>query len=362
MLPAHLGGVADMAHVEVVFSFDTTGSMYPCLTQVRKKVKTSVKRLFNDLKGIKIGVIAHGDYCDKKIYVTKHLPLGDKLEPIVKFVETVKATGGGDYPEAYELVLNEARDLKWTPAAKKILVMIGDAIPHTPKQNPRKLDWKKEAKALGSDGVRIYAVQALGRSDATSFYKDMAKLSGGSYLALDQFSSITDLVMAIAYSTDSDVSKIAAYEDEVKKAGRMSRSLTAAFDTLRNRKSKPATTARNLSAVAPGRFQVLDVDKDMPIQQFCKSEGLSFKPGRGFYEFTKTETIQGYKEVVLMQKDTGDLFEGNKARSMIGLKPDVTDRLKATALDKYAVFVQSTSNNRKLMGGTRFLYEVEDWA
>jgi hypothetical protein len=336
--------------------------MYPCLTQVRKKVKTSVKRLFKDLPGIKIGVIAHGDYCDSKIYVTKHQALSNKPEPVIKFVEKVKATYGGDYPEAYELVLHEARDLKWSSSSKKILVMIGDAVPHGPKANPKKLDWKKEAKALGKAGVKIYAVQALGRKDATNFYKTMAKVTGGAHLQLDQFAAITDLIMAIAYSTDADTKKIEAYENEVKKAGRMSRSLTAAFDTLRKRKSAPATKARNLSAVPPGRFQILDVDKDMPIQKFCKSEGLSFKPGRGFYEFTKTETIQGYKEVVLMEKDTGDLYEGTKARSLLGLKPGVSERLAPAALDKYAVFVQSTSNNRKLVGGTRFLYEVEDWA
>ncbi len=351
-----------MGNVEVVFSFDTTGSMYPCLTQVRKKVKTTVKRLFKDLPGIKIGVVAHGDYCDSKIYVTKHLPMTNKPEPITKFVEKVKATYGGDMPEAYELVLHEARSLKWSAAAKKILVMIGDATPHGPKQNPKKLDWKKEATALGKAGVQIYAVQALGRKGSTSFYKTMAKLSKGAHLELDQFSQITDLIMAIAYSQDTDVSKIDAYETEVRKAGRMNRSLTAAFDTLRKRKPTKAATPKNLSSVAPGRFQVLDVDKDMPIQKFCKNEGLAFKPGRGFYEFTKTETIQGYKEVVLMDKASGDLFEGNKAKALLGMKPGVTDRLAPAALDKYAVFVQSTSNNRKLIGGTRFLYEVEDWA
>jgi hypothetical protein len=30
-------------------------------------------------------------------------------------------------------------------------------------------------------------------------------------------------------------------------------------------------------------------------------------------------------------------------------------------LAKYTAFIQSTSANRKLMGGTKFLYEVEDW-
>ena len=347
--------------VEVVFSFDTTGSMYPCLTQVRKKVKTTVKRLFKDLPGIRIGVIAHGDYCDKNIYVTKHLALGSKPEPIVKFVEKVKATAGGDYPECYELVLHEARDHKWSKDAAKVLVMIGDATPHGPKQNPKKLDWKKEAKALGKAGVSVYAVQALNRSDATSFYKTVAKLSGGAHMALNQFSEVNDLIMAIAYKQDSDA-KVEAYAKEVATAGRMNRSMNAAFNTLLNRKVKAVGGARNLAAVAPGRFQVLDVDKTMPIQKFCKSEGLAFKTGRGFYEFTKPETVQGYKEVILMQKDSGDLFEGNKAKAMIGLTPGVNERLKPAALDKYAVFVQSTSNNRVLVGGTRFLYEVEDWA
>jgi hypothetical protein len=75
----------------------------------------------------------------------------------------------------------------------------------------------------------------------------------------------------------------------------------------------------------------------------------------------KTETIQGHKEIVLMDKATGDLFTGEDARDMLGLPRDSTARIKPAALDKYVVFVQSTSYNRKLVGGTRFLYEVDDW-
>jgi len=36
-------------------------------------------------------------------------------------------------------------------------------------------------------------------------------------------------------------------------------------------------------------------------------------------------------------------------------------RIKPSSLEKYVVFVQSTSANRKLIGNTRFLYEVQDW-
>lgn len=62
-----------------------------------------------------------------------------------------------------------------------------------------------------------------------------------------------------------------------------------------------------------------------------------------------------------MDRKTGDLFSGDGARELLGLPPGETVRIRPASLEKYVVFVQSTSNNRKLMGGTRFLYEVEDW-
>ena len=86
---------------------------------------------------------------------------------------------------------------------------------------------------------------------------------------------------------------------------------------------------------------------------------MIFQKGKGFYEFTKSELIQEYKEVVLRDKATGDMFSGEKARQMIGLGMGERARVKPAYLDQFDVFVQSTSYNRKLIGGTRFLYEVD---
>src|SRR4051812_12063628 len=148
--------------VEVVFSFDTTGSMYPCLTQVRRNVKSTVTRLGEEIPGIRIGIIAHGDYCDKgSTYVTSHLPLTDDMDAICRFVEKVGPTGGGDAPECYELVLHEARSQPWSAGAPKALVLIGDDVPPPPAHNPGRLDWRQEAEALKKEGVAVYAVQAL---------------------------------------------------------------------------------------------------------------------------------------------------------------------------------------------------------
>lgn len=61
--------------------------------QVRRNVADTVKRLQKEIPGIRIAVIAHGDYCDSYTYVTKILPFTSNVDEIVKFVETVQCTG-----------------------------------------------------------------------------------------------------------------------------------------------------------------------------------------------------------------------------------------------------------------------------
>ena len=350
------------SNIEVVFSFDTTGSMYPCLTQVRRKIKESVTRLMNEIALIKIGIIAHGDYCDEKsTYITKIFDLSSDVDAICNFVQNVGATGGGDAPECYELVLHEAQSLSWSDSASKSLVLIGDDIPHPPAHNPKRLNWRKEIKKLADREVMVYGVQALNRSHATPFYQELAQASGGFHINLDQFSYITDLFLAVCYQQSSN-DQLQAYEQEIIKQGRMNRGLNQIFNSMMGRENKSYYQDTDLRSVAPGRFQVLDIDENIPIKSFVLENGLTFKVGRGFYEFTKKETIQGRKEIILMERKTGDLFEGEAARDILGIPFGETVRLKPSNLEQYVVFVQSTSANRKLIGGTRFLYEVEDWS
>lgn len=61
-------------------------------------------------------------------------------------------------------------------------------------------------------------------------------------------------------------------------------------------------SSEDLTAVNPARFQVLDVDDRCDIRSYVQKNGLIFKTGRGFYEFTKPEKISDKKEVVLVDK------------------------------------------------------------
>jgi hypothetical protein len=63
----------------------------------------------------------------------------------------VTDTGGGDIPEAYEVMLRVVRTkLSWAQDSTKVLMVIGDAYPHPPDfpKNVDSIDWKEEAKLL----------------------------------------------------------------------------------------------------------------------------------------------------------------------------------------------------------------------
>ena len=358
--------------VDVVLTFDTTGSMYPCLTQVRRSCKDTVKRLFKDVEGLRVGVIAHGDYCDAgSSYVTKILDLTDDEKKVTSFIDKVEPTGGGDAPECYELVLNQARSLKWTSGKSKVVVMIGDDVPHGPTyaQNTKKIDWRNELGLLLEAGINVYGVHAMPgcRKHSKSFYEEIARKTGGFYLTLDQFATINDLIMAVCYKQGGD-EQLQGFEKEVKETGRMNRNLDKIISILLGRKPAFAAGDASLHAVPAGRFQILPIDEKQAIAEFVRAQGVEFKKGRGFYELTKAETVHGYKEIVLMDKATGDIFSGAKVREMLELPPqsekkgeDREDvKLRPVSFEKYAVFIQSTSANRALVPDTRLLYEP-DW-
>ena len=62
-------------------------------------------------------VFGQGDYCDyHSTYATKYIDFTTDKRKLVEFVKKVEATGGGDFEECYELVLQEARTkLSWQP-------------------------------------------------------------------------------------------------------------------------------------------------------------------------------------------------------------------------------------------------------
>lgn len=356
--------------IDLVFSFDTTGSMYPCLTQVRRVVGEMVETLFDQIPNLRIGVITHGDYCDGDEVITL-LDLTDNRDAICRFIRVAPSTGGGDIPECYELVLHRARSLSWTSGKSKALVLIGDANPHSVGyrwgSHRNELDWKNELKLLVEAGISVIPVQALGRCEANFFYSAVGRLSGHDKLELEQFKDIENIIKAIC---SNQAGQLPAFEKAMESCGGVSYSVWKAIDVLSGRKPRvrPSSvstlkkgTGKAFHPVHPSRFQVLIVEKDCDIRGFVTANGLIFKKGHGFYEFTKSVKVQDYKEVIVQDRATGEMFTGDEARELLGIPVGASAQVKPDKLCTYLGFIQSTSVNRKLLAGTSFLYEVDDW-
>ncbi|MBI5513277.1 MAG: VWA domain-containing protein [Deltaproteobacteria bacterium] len=227
------------ATMDVVVSFDTTGSMYGCLAEVRKGAKALVERLFKEIPGLRMGVMAHGDYSDaKRTYLLKKVDLTDDKAAVLKFIKGVPRTAGGDAPEAYEYALHEARGLAWREGAGRVLVMIGDEVPHAPdyKENEAHLDWEKELEALAEAGVKIYGVQARagGNTPQKKFYKSISERTGGTYLTLQQLKNSSDMLLGIAMH-ERGGEHLSRYAAEVARARRMDRGLSEAYSAMLGR-------------------------------------------------------------------------------------------------------------------------------
>eukprot|EP01084_Bolivina_argentea_P140619 247156_1 len=194
---------------EICFSFDTTGSMYKWLKEVKTKLEEIVNSLFEKISNLRVSFIAHGDYCDAdRTYVIKHIPFSTDTKKLIKWVQDAGQTGGGDWPECYEYVLYKAARFKWSRYAKnKALVVIGDATPHYVDypENTLNIDWREELDRICMKSIKIYSIHCGGDSKSKFFYDTMARRSGGRYLTLANMKNICDIFIALCLrSSDQD--------------------------------------------------------------------------------------------------------------------------------------------------------------
>lgn len=345
---------------KLVVAFDTTGSMAPCIKEVRRRLKEFTDVVFTEIPNLEVQFIAFGDYCDmpKHYFKSEETSNPDTLK---RFVDQNHSTYGGDSDEFYEYVIKRVREeTKW--ADNNIFILLGDANPHEVGYfydgQRYTLSWSAEATKCANENIKIYAVQALGRRHSTKFYETISDLTNGIKVDLHQLSHIVEYITAISLRATNEEA-LDRYESKVASSNR---SLRTMFDHLRGRKTVfkkiYSESGEELIPVDPSRFQTLYVEHDQDIKSFVEDSGARFRIGKGFYQFTKTETIQERKEVVLRDKE-GNFFSGNKAREIIGVPMGTRDRLRPKYLRDYDIFVQSTSNNRKLKRGTEFLYEIE---
>lgn len=121
----------------------------------------------------------------------------------------------------------------------------------------------------------------------------------------------------------------------------------------------PSVVKSNLDDVT-NNYKILPVQTQDPqelvISNFVtRYSGKSYSPGKAYYELTKKEKVQNYKNILLLDKASKKVYTGDGIRGLLGIPEGGTIELNPSFNPKYTVFVKSMSWNRKLANGTNIL-------
>ena len=116
--------------VDLAFLVDATGSMRFYINAVKDNIKEMISKVQDKYDGVKINIafVGYRDYCDDQNRIVK-LDFVQKISKFKRFVDAVKATGGGDAAEDVFGGLEEAGNLSWK-SANRVLLHIADAPCH----------------------------------------------------------------------------------------------------------------------------------------------------------------------------------------------------------------------------------------
>lgn len=229
-------GAETPAHTDVLFLFDTSGSMGSELAEAKEKVETVMESVSAHLPDVAFGVArvedipgyVEGTFTEtltEQQYAEDHekawqldQPITTERAKVISTIESLTIGFGGDGPEAYSRALWESDTnptVGWRSGARHEIVLIADNVPHDVNLNEglpesewltNPFDTNEEpggkfgiagttwtpgtnlritnvASQLGSDGKPLESIEFFGSEDHyLPYWEYWAALSGGQAL------------------------------------------------------------------------------------------------------------------------------------------------------------------------------------
>lgn len=174
--------------VDIMFVFDTTGSMGDELTYLNTEFRAivdTVQQLYPQ-SDLRYGLILYRDDFDQ--YKVRNLGFTRSADEMQARLAQQEANGGGDYPEAMEAALQEAVNADWRSGnVARIMFLIADAPPHAENYTAMVEQIGRARQA----GIHIYPVAASGVAEEAEYLMRMgAALTQGRYIWLTDDSGV----------------------------------------------------------------------------------------------------------------------------------------------------------------------------
>lgn len=167
--------------VDLAFVLDVTGSMSGEIEAMKRTIDAVATEIVSaGTSRVRLALVAYRDYWDTPVFETYDLT--DDLESFRSDVEGLRASGGGDRPEAVNEAMDWATRLDWDlDATARMAFVIADAPPHPDEEHSA----VQAAAVLSCAGVKVFSVATTGQ-DATGrfIFRQMSQLSSATHLFL----------------------------------------------------------------------------------------------------------------------------------------------------------------------------------
>jgi hypothetical protein len=186
--------------LDIVLCFDSTGSMSGEISQVKRQIQRIGQTLTKLVPKARISICTYRDDGDE--YVTKGLPLTGSIQDVSDYLERISAGGGGDHPEAVDEGLYwSVNQNNFRPAARKVILLFGDAPPH-PEKLKRALEIAGDFRSKNKGIVSTITCQST--TPMPEFYEIAAAGGGEAFLTTDQRQIMSQLMVLVFGSRHRD--------------------------------------------------------------------------------------------------------------------------------------------------------------
>lgn len=178
--------------LDLMFMIDATGSMGDELEYIKTELNDVIRRVEQkngeDLE-VRLSCNVYRDRGDA--YVVRSFPFTTDIDQAISELESQRAEGGGDYPEAVDEALQEAiADHDWSRnATARLLFLVLDAPPHDEEKIKSRV--RNMVEEAAEKGIRIIPIASSGVDKPTEFLMRFLSIStGGTYIFLTDDSGI----------------------------------------------------------------------------------------------------------------------------------------------------------------------------
>ncbi len=179
--------------LDIVICFDSTGSMSGEINQVKQQIERIGQTLIALVPKARISICTFRDHGDE--FVVKGLPLTSNIQDVSSYLSRIEAGGGGDHPEAVDEGLYwSSRQNRFQPAARKVILLFGDAPPHEEKLKRCQeiaADFRQQHKGI------VSTVTCRSDQPLPEFYQIAVAGGGEAFLATDQRQIMTQLMVLV---------------------------------------------------------------------------------------------------------------------------------------------------------------------